>query len=534
MATTLPSELVQLILLFTDAETYHSARVACSHWRHAASVPFMLKTILEQTPMSLPPIHLAEEEAWNTSFNQIANLNLLGQRNHITKTVSNREIPQGCTTTTALELSSDGKKLVALKGARVMIFDFGNESHHFEFALAQSLYPLWTSVCRALTTGGMGGFAVNQRSAKHQLAVSTNGNLVAVGLGKTIQIYDVSSKESIASPAEYIIGESEAVFLSTPGPNYQEPDGVIESLEFADNDTLLRVVTGKETTANRPNRVQYLGNPSSMTNNQSGLNYWQTNINRIYLDSFALALSFREHDDEKTAFKGLRLLPQTSHQDSQQPAPDSRFFISALQTTDTNEYCIAHVPISTTPQTITIHHRLLSKRSYIGPQAWNNTHPLDQLKLMETITSDKDMISHNLHMAEDRWDHTNLPAATVSCPVMAASDDQKLMVVYEAGAGHSYRFSMGGALYVYSLERYTPVWCGGEETISASALTDDKSTDSLQSWSYLLDIIDVDVDSLRVQKTSSLESSRQGGNGYLNSYTVTAVTEKQVLEWRLN
>lgn len=129
---------------------------------------------------------------------------------------------------------------------------------------------------------------------------------------------------------------------STPSsPNYQETDGVVESLQFADDDTLLRVGIGKESNPNRSTRVQYLGNPSSSSSSSKGqcLEYWRENLNQVYLDSVALATLLPDND-HKTAFKGLRLFPTAT---AVAATTSSRSFIAALQTKDTRGYCIAEI-----------------------------------------------------------------------------------------------------------------------------------------------------------------------------------------------
>lgn len=524
MALPLPTELIQSILHFTDTETYHSARFTSRHWYNAASTPYMLRKTLEQTPTLLPALNSLPETNWNTLFNQVSRLNLLDHRLHCHKTISVADLPQESTASTPLATSHDGRKTAVLKGSQITIYDHNDEGK-FDLTLSQSLYPLWTSVCRALLEGGA-GYGANQGYARHQLAVSSRSSLVAVGLGKTIQIYDYKDPDNLGSPVEYVLGQTETVFSSSspaPGPNYRETDGVVEALEFVDGDEdmLLRVGIGKESNPNRTCRVRYLGDPSrsSHTQQQSTLEYWSQNINRVYLDSVALA-TILPNNDYKTALNGIHLLQLS-------PSTTSRSFIAALKTQDVQGYCIATVTPSSSPlpddeeQQIIISHHLPSKTNYLTPSSHpttskaTNTSDPTNISLIDQTLNDKAVVTQNLNTAStNRWDTIHLPAVTAKNPLISISNDGQLLVVYEQGAGHSFRYMAGGGLYVFSLDASTTGTGGsGEKTV--------------QPWSYLLDIVDVDVEGLKVAKSET----GYGTNGY--TVTATALNGQRVMEWCL-
>lgn len=408
-----------------------------------------------------------------------------------------------------------------MKGSQVTVYDLDLEQGEtFRFTLAQSLYPLWTSVCRALLEGGV-GYGANQGYARHRLAISSHSSLVAVGLGKTIQIYDYQDPNNLNSPVEYVLGQTETVFSSSspaPGPNYRETDGVVESLEFVDDDEdmLLRVAIGKESNPNRTCRVRYLGDPSGCSQKGS-LEYWRENINRVYLDSVALA-TILPNNDYKTAFNGIRLLPKS-------PSTSSRSFIAALKTQDIQTYCIATVTPSSSSlpedddQQIIISHHLPSKTNHLKPTSpipSSSPSPATECAnqpLIDQSLNDKAIVTQNLQTASaNRWHSIHLPAVTARNPLISVSDDGRLLVVYEQGAGHSFRYMAGGALYVFNLDGVRSTGVGCEEG------------KMVQPWSYLLDIMDVDVDSIKVRS-----------GGYANVYTVTAtaLNGQRVLEWRL-
>ncbi|PWY83050.1 hypothetical protein BO94DRAFT_441196, partial [Aspergillus sclerotioniger CBS 115572] len=373
MAVNLPLELIHGILDNVDVETYVAARSACRLWWNAASMSSVLRSALKETPVSIPPrTDLLTNEEWNVYFDRIACLNLLGHRTHIDKTESRRDLPENCTPTTVLAASHDGQKLVALKGSRATVYSHPNKHGHWEFSLASSLYPLWTSVCRALTNGGSTGcMSLNQHYAKHRIAISSQGHLLAVGLGKTIQIYSLSGDaDGISSPAEYTINQSNTVFASPPNAGYEDTDGVVESLEFTDDDTLLRVAIDNDTTTFQPTRVRYLGNPQDASTYRCcrNLQYWRDNIHHIYLDSASMAITLGA-GEEKIILRGLRLLPTSKptphqHQKPQDPSSSSQYFTASIESPTTKSYCIGLVTTSpTSPQKVTLT-RLLPSRQH--------------------------------------------------------------------------------------------------------------------------------------------------------------------------
>ncbi|BCR86237.1 F-box protein [Aspergillus chevalieri] len=522
MALNLPTELIQSILHFTDTETYHSARFTSRHWYNAASTPYMLRKALEQTPILLPALDSMTEIKWNTLFNEVSRLNLFDHRLRCHKTISKGDLPQGSAASTPLATSHDGNKIALLKGSQITIYDH-NDGSKFDLTLSQSLYPLWTSVCRALLEGGA-SHGANQGYARHQLAVSSNSSLVAVGLGKTTQIYDYKDPDNLGSPVEYVLGQTETVFSSSspaPGPNYRETDGVVESLEFVqdDGDMLLRVAIGKESNPNRTCRVRYLGDLSHSTQEQSALEYWRQNINRVYLDSVALA-TILPNNDYKTAFNGIRLLPRS-------PSTTSRSFITALKTQDLQGYCIATVTPSSSPlpddeeQQIIISHYLPSKTNHLTPLSHSPTSKVTatsdptNISLIDQTLNDKAVVAQNLHAAHsNRWDTIHLPAVTARNPLISVSDDGRLLVVYEQGTGHSFRYMAGGGLYIFSLDASITGAVGNEEK-------------TVQPWSYLLDIVDVDVERVKIAKSEAGNRT----NGY--TVTATALNGQRVMEWRL-
>lgn len=546
MAATLPTEIIQSILLSTEPDTFCAARLACSSWRNAASSSFMLREALKRTPTPLPPSDRMTEADWNALYNQIVHTNLLGRRNCIKKSVSERKRPKKCTYSTVLGESGDGAKLASLNGSRVMLYNVNDETHELEFTLAQSLYPLWTTMSRSMVDGRMNWLAMGHHYAKYHIALSNRGNLIAVALGRSIHIYDLNNPANLDSPVEHVLGENDSLTLPPGVSGYEETRGVIESLEFAENDTLLRVTIGKEPNPNRQTRVRYLGNPPPVWGSNSGqfdavgLDYWRENIHKIYLDSVALAVTLR--DDNKTSFKGLRLLPQSVCRGwSDVPG---RFFVAALQNTGVNCYVIAFV--SDNDRKVSIWRQLTSRKDRIS-DSWSGLfESAPEEPAISLSMSDAAVVARNREMAKDRWNPVNMPNVTTAHPLLAISDDGKLLVVYEPGAGHSYTFSNGGALYVYSLDFGSPEFKHEanrpakeqpsqrqqqqqqQQPFSASGVSP-----SVQPWSFLLDIVNVDIENLRVVRKDGESSSSNLPSETRTVYTIRAETAHDIMEWRL-
>ncbi|KAL5356903.1 hypothetical protein BJX96DRAFT_133800 [Aspergillus floccosus] len=586
-AAVLPIEIIQSILCYLDVESYHAVRQTCCVWRSAASAPCMLRNVLQQVPVSLPSASsLLSTEEWNDYFSQVARLNLLGYRNDVEKTVSQRVLPGECTSSSVLATTPDGRKTVVLQGAQTLVYDNNDNKPILEFPLASSLYPHWTSVCRALMeTRNAGRMSVNQRYAKHRIAVSSTAAFVAIGLGRVIQIYSLHHADDRNVPAEYVLGQSDMVFASSPGAEYEDTDGVVDSLEFTDHDQLLRVAIGKETTIHRPTRVRYLGHPDANAGHPGPppFDYWRKHLNHIYLDSAALAVTLTGDDEYRSTFRGLRLLPRTYHPRSQHArrpptAPDDkprprgdRFFIASLQTGHTDSYCIGQMtPATSTPVRI---HRLFPSIYFRPGNSIPGTRTEGPPRLYPPVPAterEQHHMTYGLRDVVSRWNAINLPSATFSSPLLAVSTDHRLLVVYEPGAGHSCCIVDGGSLYVYAMGDgggaavyqpsalpMTPLSSSsgsGSSAAGGSPLrTDDGSEsesetgtiydrlqmavanpfndsryeppDIIPSWPFLLDRTSMDIETLHVSSSHGKDCGRV--------YTVTGYSGSEVIRWRL-
>ncbi|KAL1982029.1 hypothetical protein VTN96DRAFT_1799 [Rasamsonia emersonii] len=529
MAATLPPELIQSILLSTDPDTFYTARQTCRSWRSAASSAYMLREALKRTPTALPgpSLNIISDKEWNDLFMHVAHLNLIGKRDRVAKKMLRRKRPSNWSYSTVSGVSSDGTRLVSLSGPRASIYNV-SKTRDMELDCSQCLYSLWTLTNRAMVDNTTRGMTMGQHGAnKYRIAVSTHGALVAIALCRTIQIYDLSSMDT--SPVEHTLEENEP----------------LTSVEFVENDSLLRVCTVKN--PNNPNsetRVRYLGQPLPSwgslsparleTGTGTNLEYWKENIHIVYLDSAALDRSFR--DDNKTHFQEMRLLPRSS---SNVPG---RFFAAAIQNTDEDRYCIGFVPDSDRTQ-VRIWRQLPSRRDRQSDR-WSH-----HFRGCSTSSSDDDgneevvVVEQNRQMARERWAAINMPALTSKHYHLAVSNDGRLLVVYERDAGHSSAQSRRGALYVFSLgcckpnnPHFSMPWESRAEDANPNPHTEsvvDNDNDAvsplqIQPWSFLLDIVDEDIDVLRVEH---VERGSRTGTTY--KYKITAENVHSITEWEL-
>ncbi|PLN85441.1 hypothetical protein BDW42DRAFT_182963 [Aspergillus taichungensis] len=523
VAPPLPVEIIQSILQQLDVESYHAARSTCQGWRYAASAPCMLSRVLQQTPVLKPPKASSLTGAeWNRYFDQIARINLLSYRTNVRKTVSKQTFPSGYKTSNVQASSSNGHITVDLGGARLRVYD--NHQAPWEFPVVPSLYPPGKSIYGNLIKKAKAPYIpINERYAKYCLAVSSRGDILAVALGKKIQIYSLRRGDDTirATPVEYTLNQTDKVFRFAPRATFEDTDGVVKSLEFTDDDALLRVCIDRETTSYRPSRVRYLGNPDLALNGNPDRSYWQASLNHIYLDTVALALDLASHDarhrarhDNRRCFlRGLRLLPSSFHIHSQHRHLHNhhcyhtrrmsrtdmtiRYFIAALQTCLVDGYAIGSILNASYPAGKVQIHRVIPSRYYIPeplaagpysqiPQSYNNDNNMTPTgsSLHYTVPRDQpfeffnpprpnpptntpphpdtdpipDATPKNLRLAIPRWTHTNLPSATFSSPLLATSPDNRLAVIYEPGGSHTRFNSRGGSLYVVDISSCTPAY----------------------------------------------------------------------------
>lgn len=569
MATTLPTEIIQGILLATDPESFHTARYVCKTWRAAAHSSFILRKKLAQCPVVLPDRSAADDENLARLWDEVAFANLFGVRNHIEKTSECNQLAPDGGPQTVTATSSDGSKMATLHAGTLRIYSKNAKTHTgWSLDSYRPLPALWSSVSRALSDGITSWMSMTPPSVKYHISLSTRGNLIAVALGRTIQIYDLQSANKNDMVEHFWTTVERANTDSSFG--WQDVKGTIEGLDFAEHDTLLRVVIGKDKSASKsePSRVRYLGSPPPQWGNKSvqlsleeGLEYWRRNINKTYLDSHEAACLLEEAnrpagstpDDEAPPvhdntyqLRGMRLIPAKICESWTKTS--GRFFLAALQCPTENGYCVGFLSDENKVSVLS----RFPGRSERDSSQWKPYFDRIDAEIASApalpsppprayVSSDQSAILTNLNSASSRFHPINMPPSKttnanslpLSCPILASSQSGSILAVYEPGAGHAYAFATGGAIYLYRLRGAAKCGDGkmrcwdplkAEEVFKTNEHGQQRRP--LTHWSFLLDIVDTGVLGLEVRDVYSEENGWTG-------YEVVALTETGKLRWSL-
>ncbi|GAB7361119.1 hypothetical protein MBLNU230_g1154t1 [Neophaeotheca triangularis] len=283
-ADKLPLELQQQIFQHLDGTSFHAARSVSRWWRYASTESVTLARQLQKLPIS-PPVEAAScsPAQLQRLFSEAAHTLMLGL-----KTTRERDSlgtltpwltgPRICST-------SNGNRTVTLNDRTISLFDTTTLPH--KLITQRRLNDLKETV-------GSGPWFKITPSTSHELALSSNGNLLAVALERTIQIYDLT-----AEPDSYTVNE----YLPSASGHY------IAGLDFEQDDHVLRVrLNGKGT-------VLYCGTPrgaSSKSNDKAGIDHWKSKagLKHCFLDSSLLKLPAAEAGDltSPSRISGLQLL----------------------------------------------------------------------------------------------------------------------------------------------------------------------------------------------------------------------------------
>jgi hypothetical protein len=103
----------------------------------------------------------------------------------------------------------------------------------------------------------------------------------------------------------------------------------------------------------------------------------------------------------------------------------------------------------------------------------------------------------------DRWDTANLPTTPCHDPVLAVSDDGKVLAIFEPPRGQ-----VMGAIYICSTQcRYSEI----------------DAAERVVAWPFVLSTLEHDVDLLRV----NLDKATGG-------YIVYAESQQHMMQWELH
>lgn len=346
-ATRLPVELQQQVFSLLDPKSFYAARNVCKWWRYASLDVVTLFRQLRKLPI-LPPANAAKSSPRELQdlFTEAAYTLMLGVnvRRHPDASGSLSSAQQmGFVAGPVITATTNGNRTVTLNDRKIALFDTSSVKPQ---VLAQRpLNDLKSTV-------GNGPWLKVTPTSYHELALSSDGSLLAIAQERTIQIYDL-----FAEPDSFTVNE----YISSAAGHY------ICGLDFEQNDHVLRVrLSGK-------GLVLYLGTPAQSTSSdKAAIEHWKSKagLKHTFLDSSLLVPATQQATAEGTAhISGLQLL---------RPFRDG--FLFAAQKHGGNEsshYIVGHVRCSVPhntcalrvePETVTVLARLESFLS-----AWDYT-----------------------------------------------------------------------------------------------------------------------------------------------------------------
>lgn len=235
MASTLPLELQQQIFQYLDPRSFYASRNVCRWWKYASKDTVTLAEQLRQLPID-PPVSAKTLASTRRQalYDEAAYTLMLGMR--VTVEKEGKQDLAETISGAKFALSGDRRRAVTLDDRQITLYDLTTPEC---IILAQRpINDLRTAI------GGGPWFKCAPTSI-YELGLSTDGNILAIALERTIQIYDLTAGEESWPVSSYI---------SSAAGHY------IAGLQFEHNDSLLRVQLSNKGT------VVYLGTPRDSVN----------------------------------------------------------------------------------------------------------------------------------------------------------------------------------------------------------------------------------------------------------------------------
>jgi hypothetical protein len=290
---------------------------------------------------------------------------------------------------TKLALSKDGKRAVSLHDRTIT---------HYDTTTSEPTVISTRPINDLRTAIGGGPWFKCSPTSMYELALSSDGRMLAIALERTVQIYDLDTPADSWPVASYI--------TSATG-HY------IAALDFEHNDSLLRVQLSNKGV------VVYLGSPHE---GKSGLEHWQDKggLKHAFLDASKLSLPSSESVDGAPAVSqrlaGLQLL-----------RPFASGWLVAAQKHATNlqsgSYCLVYVPFSQ------VHgHVLTAERA---------------------VTVLEDLPVHLSEHIQHLWH--DLPSAHINHPHFALSPNNSLLAMSENNPSSTPTAPSSNRVFLYRL-----------------------------------------------------------------------------------
>ncbi|CAK4028350.1 hypothetical protein DOTSEDRAFT_68487 [Lecanosticta acicola] len=287
-ATSLPLELQQQIFSYLDTRSFYAARKVCQYWHFASTDAVPLAKQLQRLPI-LPRVDAATSTPSQLYdlFDEAARTLMVGvktERTHDKPGLLTKASKLGFPINPRVTATTNGNKTVTLNGRVIGLFDTSGDT---PVCLAQRpLNDLKETV-------GSGPWLNIQPNSYNELALSSDGSLLAIAQERTIQIYNL-----LDEPDSFTISE----YVSSASGHY------ICGLDFEQDDYVLRVrLSGK-------GAVVYLGTPQGVeeAGTKATMQHWKSRagLKHTFVDSSLLAVSSssRNPDDHAPRISGLQLL----------------------------------------------------------------------------------------------------------------------------------------------------------------------------------------------------------------------------------
>lgn len=290
-ATSLPLELQQQIFTFLDPKSFNAARSVCRYWHFASQDSVILERQLRKLPI-LPQPDARQSNAGELLklFDDAAHTLMLGMQVKQEKAMQGtmdmpcrqwyHSGPHVCATT-------NGSRTVTINDRQIALYD--TTVTPFRLISKRPINDLKETV-------GSGPWLKISPLTNSDLALSSDGTLLAIAQERTIQIYDL-----LADSDSFTVNQ----YISSASGHY------ICGLNFEENNHMLRVqLSGR-------GAVLYCGAPPQDRNSteKAGIEHWKSKsgLRHMLLDSHILTVPddgevTATSADQSARLSGLQLL----------------------------------------------------------------------------------------------------------------------------------------------------------------------------------------------------------------------------------
>jgi hypothetical protein len=463
MALTLPLELQQQIFSYLDPWSFYASRNVCRYWKYASRDAVTLANQLGQLPIEPTTwVKKADSKRRESVYDEAARALMLGMR--VKASTSTDDSLSARLDKSKLALSKDGKRAVSLHDRTIT---------HYDTTTSEPTIISTRPINDLRTAIGGGPWFKCSPTSMYELALSSDGRMLAIALERTIQVYDLDTSADSWPVASYI--------TSATG-HY------IAALDFEHNDSLLRVQLSNKGV------VVYLGSPQE---SRPGLEHWQDKggLKHAFLDASKLALPSTEPVNGIPAVSqrlaGLQLL-----------RPFANGWLIAAQKHATNvqsgSYCLAYVPFSQ------IHRHVLTAE--------------------RAVTVLEDLPVHLSEHIQHLWH--DLPSAHINHPRFALSPNNSLLAMSENNSSSTPNTPSSNRVFLYRLPSSEKL----VETLKPQHPLLQK-LEAEQGFKYQIKRLPTSLGSISGKILNfSFESVDDSANSPL---TVTAVTDTGAMAWTL-